>query len=93
MSRKSSRETAVVIRGVLYTNDEHTGARLDSAEWLEWLALGRTFYLQAGGWTARAEKRGRGLYWYAAKKIDGQTVKRYLGKLPTAEALLRLATP
>lgn len=93
MSRKSSRETAIIIRGVLYTNDEHTGVKLDSAEWLEWLTLGRTFYLEASGWTIRPEKRGRGLYWYAAKKIDGQTIKRYLGKLPTAEAVGRLDTP
>lgn len=89
MGRKASKSTPVVIRGILYTEDEHTGARVDSPQWELWLAQGETFHVN--GWTVRQEKRRGSLYWYGVRKIDGRVVKVYIGKLPTADKLAELA--
>jgi len=75
-------KVAAVISGVLYTEDDFNGARVGSAEWSAWLALGLTFYFEGDcGFTVRAEKRRNGLSWYGFKKIDGKLTKKYVGRL------------
>lgn len=62
---------------------------LDSPAWLAWLAdeCHHTFHFadQAGGFTARRERKQRGgWYWVAYRQVRGALHKTYLGK---AEAL------
>lgn len=82
MSRKSSKTTAVVENGVLYTDDEWTGAKVGDLKWVFWLRLGKTFYFEdkAGTFTARPEKRRNDLSWYAFRKVGGKLQKRYIGR-------------
>jgi hypothetical protein len=82
MARKSSKKTAVVTSGTLYTDDEYTGMRLSSSDWVSWLSLGITFYYEcsSGGFTVRSEQRRQGLSWYAFKKINGRLQKVYVGR-------------
>ena len=44
MSKYANRRTPIVVSGVLYTDDEHTGTRLNSPAWFTWLEAGITFY-------------------------------------------------
>lgn len=57
---------------------------LDDPRWTEWLddPENTRFYVDAPAWTftAKKEKRRKGFFWYAYKKVNGRTVKRYLGK-------------
>ncbi|NDJ75768.1 MAG: hypothetical protein GYB65_05880 [Chloroflexi bacterium] len=80
MPRKSSKETPIVLSGVVYTNDEHTGIRVGSAAWRNWLTGQKRFYYQADTpFTARQEKRRNGMFWYAYRKHQGKLYKVYLG--------------
>ena len=83
MTRKSSRSTATVINGVLYTEDSFTGTRVGSDEWFEVIASGKTFYfddIDDIGFTVRSEKRRQGLSWYAFKRKAGKLHKVYVGR-------------
>jgi len=80
MPRKSSKDTPIVLSGVVYTNDEHTGIRVESPAWWSWLVDQERFYYQAdGSFTARQEKRRNGMFWYAYRKHQGKLYKVYLG--------------
>jgi LuxR family maltose regulon positive regulatory protein len=80
MPRKSSKETPVVLSEVVYTNDEHTGIRVGSPAWWDWLTDQKRFYYQADTpFTARQEKRRNGMFWYAYRKHQGKLYKVYLG--------------
>jgi len=81
MMRKSSKKTAALISGTLYTDDEYTGTRIDTPAWLAWLVLGKSFYveLEGVGFTVRSQKRRNGMFWYAVKKLDGKTKSIYVG--------------
>lgn len=94
MGRTASKSTAVLISGVLYTNDEWTGTRMDAPEWARWLELRRSFYVKIdasrGGFTVRAQTRRKITFWYAVKKVDGKVRSIYLGQAPGAERLRQL---
>lgn len=90
MPQKAYKSTPTVISGVLYTDNEYTGAAVGSALWSAFLATGTTFYVEAGGFTVRCEARRRGAFWYAYKRVNGKLVKRYVGK-SEAVTLARLA--
>jgi len=79
--RKSSKKTAALISGTLYTDDVWTGTRIDTPAWLSWLMLGKSFYieLEGVGFTVRSQKRRNGMFWYAVKKLDGKTKSIYVG--------------
>ena len=47
------------------------------------------FHRQHGHYTARKEKRTRGVYWIAYRHIGAQLVKRYIGA-PAAVTIARL---
>ena len=80
MPRKSSKNTPIVLSGVLYTNDEHTGLRVGSADWWAWLPSATSFYYQTDTpFTARPEKRWQGTFWYAYRRSQGRLYKVYLG--------------
>lgn len=57
---------------------------LDSDQWQEWLNspinTGFHFTARIGEFSARKEKRRKGFFWYAYRKIHGQLFKKYLGK-------------
>jgi LuxR family transcriptional regulator, maltose regulon positive regulatory protein len=82
MSQKANKSTPVVKSGILYSEDENNGLRIDSPEWFAWVKNGATFYFEDRGltYTARAEKRRQGLSWYAFKKVGGKLHKRYIGR-------------
>ncbi len=84
MPRKSSKDTPVVISGVLYTEDEYTGTVVGSSRWFEWLADHTTFYYEGrvGTFTAHRELRRQGYSWYARRRQAGKLSKVYLGRLP-----------
>jgi LuxR family maltose regulon positive regulatory protein len=64
----------------VYTNDEHTGIRVESSAWWNWLADQKRFYYQSAmPFTARQEKRRNGMFWYAYRKHQGKLYKVYLG--------------
>ncbi len=80
MPRKSSKNTPVIMSGVLYTNDEHTGLRVGSVSWWNWLQKASSFYYQTDmPFTARREKRRQGVFWYAYRRSQGKLYKMYLG--------------
>ena len=80
MPRKSSKNTPVILSGVLYTNDEHTGLRVGSTAWWSWLQNAARFYYQTETpFTARPEKRRQGIFWYAYRRSQGKLYKMYLG--------------
>ncbi len=87
MARKSSKQTAVIESGLLYTDDQWNGARVGDLTFLFWLKLGKTFYFDdsAGTFTGRAEMRGHDFSWYAFRKIGGKLQKRYIGRSPAIE--------
>ena len=90
MPRKSSRNTPIILSGVLYTNDEHTGLRVESPAWWSWLQDATSFYYQTERpFTARLEKRRQGKFWYAYRRSQGKLYKVYLGASPqlTSERL------
>ena len=81
MSRKSNKNTPVVLSGILYTNDEHTGIRVGSAAWWTWVETQQCFYYQTERpFTARQEKRRKGQFWYAYRKSQNRLYKVYLGR-------------
>ena len=82
MARKSSKSTAMVVSGVLYTDDDWTGTQVNSLAWSFFLKEGRTFYCDLGdaSYTARPEKRREGFFWYGYKKVRGKLLKRYIGR-------------
>lgn len=85
MSRKSSKNTPTVISGVLYTNDERTGARLDHVtEWNGFLEDRESFYYTFGdsGFSVRGQQHRNNFFWYAYKRINGKLHKKYLGYHP-----------
>src|SRR5690242_16872021 len=64
----------------------------DSQEWFVWLAniSSFTFSGQHGHLTVRREARsGKGVYWYAYRRVGERMVKRYAGQTP-ALSLARL---
>jgi len=93
MSRKSGKNTPTVISGVLYTNDERTGARLDhQIEWNGFLEDRESFYYTYGdsGFSVRGQHHRQGFFFYAYKRINGKLYKKYLGyhpKLADLEAM------
>lgn len=83
MPRHEARSTPKVMSGILYTDDQHTGTRLDSPAWFAWLGSGTTFYYQSplGALTARCEQRRRGgRYWVAYRRQAGVLRRAHLGK-------------
>ena len=94
MARKSNRNTPVVLSGILYTNDEHTGIRVESAAWWTWVETHGCFYYQTERpFTARQETRRNGQFWYAYRRSQGKLYKVYLGVSDqlTAERLAEAA--
>jgi LuxR family maltose regulon positive regulatory protein len=80
MPRKSGKNTPVILSGVLYTNDEHTGLRVGNTAWWNWLRNATGFYYQTDmPFTARPEKRRQGIFWYAYRRSQGKLYKGYLG--------------
>jgi len=80
MARKSNKNTPVVLSGVLYTNDEHTGIQVGSAAWWSWTEAQQCFYYQTEmPFTARQEPRRNGQFWYAYRRSQGKLYKVYLG--------------
>lgn len=83
MPRRETRSTPKVMSGILYTDDQHTGIRLDSPAWFAWLGFGTTFYYQSpfGALTACYEQRRRGgRYWVAYRRQAGVLRRAHLGK-------------
>ena len=83
MSRHENRSTPKVTSGVLYTDDQFTGIRLDSPAWFSWLCAASTFYYHSpqGTFTAHCEARQRGgRYWVAYRRQAGILRRVHLGK-------------
>jgi LuxR family maltose regulon positive regulatory protein len=83
MPKNAYRRTPLVMSACLYTEDEHTGTRLDTPAWFAWLETGTTFAYQSplGSFTARCEPRRRGgSYWVAYRRVAGRLHRIYLGK-------------
>lgn len=80
MPRREGRSTPKVIGGWLYT-DEGSISLADTARWQAWLSSHRLFYFDCkeGFFTARYERRGKGLYWYASRRRRGVLRNVYLG--------------
>ena len=76
-----AKNTPVVWRGKLIDTVLEISIELETDEWLYWLNENQTFYFDGieGTFTARKEKRKQYDYWYAYRKIDGRTCKKYLG--------------
>lgn len=82
MPRTSNKNMPGVMWGTLYTDDEKTtGIVCGSEKWFIWLSSTSRFNFldQSGTFTARAEKRRNGTFWYAFRTIGGKTYKTYLG--------------
>jgi LuxR family maltose regulon positive regulatory protein len=64
----------------------HEGKRecidIDSLNWYAWLENNRVFRFESdtGSFTARKERRPRGWYWYAYRRIQGMLHIAYLGR-------------
>lgn len=85
-NRKTARSTPKIDTGYLtYREDLPLGAfyntiAVDSPDFNFWLDRGDTFSYE-GLFTARCEKRAKGLYWYAFKKDStGKLKKLYIGQ-------------
>jgi hypothetical protein len=87
-NRKTAIKTIRASGGYLsYPTDTYLGRfwhtiRLDTPDWLSWLANGHTFAFENQGesFTVRCETRnGRGQFWSAFKKISGRLKKIYIG--------------
>ena len=82
MPRSEHRSTPKVLGTVLYSDDG--SLTVGSPAWCFWVQSPRTFYYESNvcSFTARAERRGSGLYWYAYRRRDGKLYKRYIGMPP-----------
>jgi hypothetical protein len=80
MPKNAYLATPTVISNILYTDDEHTGLRVDCPAWFDWLEAGRTFYIAEPGVTLRCEPPRNGRYWYAYKHTGGKLQKCYAGR-------------
>lgn len=89
--RGKSKTTPVLLASGALSVPGMSTISIQTETWLQWLETATTFYYQGEhtGFTVRPEKRRRRVFWYAFKKIDGKTRKKYIGNSQalTLEAL------